>query len=134
MATEERASTVRRLIDGGVLDKQMRQPKVERSVLGQPVLASDGQPNAVVVRKPCGTVGVVDRSLVVNEAHLDRPSIIVAIRCTGTDSPGIFEVSGVVLSVVPLSRVTTSCLIFDHPVHVTSPSSVHFGSNLCCRA
>src|SRR5438128_4985550 len=58
------------LIDRGVLDKQMRVPEVERTVLRQLVLAAKRQPQAIVVGQPCGPVSVVDRCLVEREAHL----------------------------------------------------------------
>src|SRR6266705_6743061 len=55
------------LIDGSVLDKQMRVPEVERTVLRQLVLAAKRQPQAIVVGQPCGPVSVVDRCLVERE-------------------------------------------------------------------
>src|SRR5712691_8534537 len=58
------------LIDGSVLDKQMRVAEVERTVLRQFVLAAKRQPQAIVVGQPCGPVSVVDRCLVEREAHL----------------------------------------------------------------
>src|SRR6266705_1506360 len=58
------------LIDRSVLDKQMRVPEVERTVLRQLVLAAKRQPQAIVVGQSWGAVGVVDRCLVEREAHL----------------------------------------------------------------
>src|SRR6266702_5860604 len=63
-----RASGV--LIDGSVLDKQMRVPEVERPVFRQLALAAKRQPQAIVVGQPCGPVSVVGRCLVEREAHL----------------------------------------------------------------
>src|SRR5881396_3103769 len=80
------------LIDGSVLDKQMRVPEVERTVLRQLVLAANRQPQAIVVGQPCGSVSIVDRSLVKREAHLDRPGIVIAMNCTDANTPGVLKV------------------------------------------
>src|SRR5712691_4989336 len=51
------------LIDGSILDKQMRVPEVERPVLRQPVLAAKRQPQAILVGQPWSAIGIVDRRL-----------------------------------------------------------------------
>src|SRR5438093_559777 len=68
------------LIDGSVLDKQMRVAEVERTVLRQSVLTANRQPQAILVGQTGGSVSVVDRRLVVGEAHLDRPGIVIAME------------------------------------------------------
>src|SRR6266853_3285178 len=80
------------LIDGSVLDKQMRVAEVERTVLRQFVLTGNRYPQAIVVGQPCGPVSVVDRRLVIGEAHLDRPGIVIAMDRTDADTPGVLEV------------------------------------------
>src|SRR6266704_1662535 len=55
------------LIDGSVLDKQMRVPEVERPVLRQFVLTAKRQPQAILVGQPWSAIGIVDRCLVVGE-------------------------------------------------------------------
>src|SRR5205814_5790902 len=82
------------LVNGRVLDKEMRVPEVERTVLGQLVLAANRQPQAIVVGQPCGAVGVVHGCLVIREAHLRRPGIVIAMDRTNPDTPGVPEVLG----------------------------------------
>src|SRR5438477_8559960 len=82
------------LVNGRVLDKEMRVPEVERTVLGQLVLAANRQPQAIVVGQPCGAVGVVYGCLVIREAHLRRPGIVIAMDRTNPDTPGVLEVLG----------------------------------------
>src|SRR6266480_7645734 len=72
----------------------MRVPEVERTVLRQLVLATNRQPQAIVVGQPGSSVGVVDGSLVKREAHLDRPGIVIAMDRTDADTPGVLEVFG----------------------------------------
>src|SRR5947208_17044234 len=89
------------LIDGSVLDKQMRVSEVEGTVLRQFVLAAKRQPHAILVGQPRGSVGVVDRSLVIGEARLDRPGIVIAVDRTYTNTPRILEVLGSTLELRP---------------------------------
>src|SRR6267378_5178438 len=77
------------LIDRGVLDKEMRVAEIERTVLRQLVLAAKRQPQAIVVRQACGSVGVVNRRLVIREAHLQRPGIASAMDRTDADTPRV---------------------------------------------
>src|SRR5438128_2604867 len=117
-----RASSV--LIDGSVLDKQMRVPEVERTVLRQLVLAAKRQPQAIVVGQPGSAIGVVDGRLVVGSTHLDRPGIVITIDRTDTDTPGVLEV---LRGIVQRSEgVTVNLQLFDFrptgPSHISKQS------------
>src|SRR6266702_5681350 len=70
----------------------MRYPEVECTVLGEPILAPNRNPEAVLIGKSCRTVCVVSRRLVVGNAHLDRPGIVVAVDRAYTDAPSVLEV------------------------------------------
>src|SRR6266705_1697542 len=108
------------LIDGSVLDKQMRVPEVERTVLRQLVLAAKRQPQAIVVGQPGSAIGIVDGRLVVGSTHLDRPGIVIAIDRTDTDAPGVLEV---LRGIVQRSEgVTLYLQLFDF--RPTGPSHV----------
>src|SRR6266700_2257926 len=113
-----RASGV--LIDGSVLDKQMRVPEVERPVLQQFVLTAKRQPQAILVGQTWSAIGIVDRCLVVGEARLNRPGIVIAIDRTDTDAPGVLEV---LRGIVQRSEgVTLYLQLFDF--RPTGPSHV----------
>src|SRR5437879_2543659 len=99
------------LIDGSVLDKQMRVAEVERTVFRQFVLTANRQPQAILVGQPGGSVSVVDRRLVVGEAHLDRPGIVIAMDRTYTHTPCILEVLGSTLELRP--GIAHDCQIPD---------------------
>src|SRR5207247_6635654 len=99
------------LIDGSVLDKQMRVPEIERTVLRQLVLPAKRQPYAIVVGQPWSAIGIVDRCLVVGEARLDRPVIAIAIGRSDTDAPRVLEVLGGAIS--HYSGVAYYCKVFD---------------------
>src|SRR5258708_39252443 len=70
----------------------MRVPEVERTVLRQSVLTANRQPQTISVGQSCGAVSIVDRRLIIREAHLDRPGIVVAMDRTDADTPGVLEV------------------------------------------